>query len=100
MKVQALTLALALTLTCFSLTVCGRTEAPNASNAAMPAVQKAPSPPADIQSRIERAVVDYSSVKPALTLPGEGAYGEDRGVEGSVPPAGRGGGGASIIGST
>src|SRR5439155_981670 len=76
MKVQALTLAL--TLTCFSLTACGRTEAPNASNAAMPAVQKAPSPPADIQSRIESAVVDYSSVKPALTLAGKVANGEDR----------------------
>ncbi|TLY39559.1 MAG: efflux RND transporter periplasmic adaptor subunit, partial [Nitrospirae bacterium] len=87
MKVQALTLAL--TLTCFSLTACGRTEAPNASNAAMPAVQKAPSPPADIQSRIESAVVDYSSVKPALTLAGKVAYGEDRYSKVSSPLQGR-----------
>ncbi|MEK6617848.1 MAG: hypothetical protein AABY90_04050, partial [Nitrospirota bacterium] len=51
-----LTLTLTLALACFSLFACGRTEAPDASNAATPAVQKgsrkAPSPPTDIQSRI------------------------------------------------
>ena len=78
-------------LMCFG--ACGRTEAPDASNAATPAVQKgsrkAPSPPTDIQSRIETAVVDYSSVKPELTLAGKLAYGEDRYSKISSPLQGR-----------
>jgi cobalt-zinc-cadmium efflux system membrane fusion protein len=89
MKVQALTLPLALALACFSLSACGRTETPVESNAATPTVQKAPSPPADIQNRIETAVADYSQVNPELTLSGKVAYGEDRYSKISSPLQGR-----------
>ncbi len=68
---------------------CGRSETPDTSNAAPPGVQKAPIPPADIQNRIETAVVDYSSVKPELTLAGKVAYGEDRYSRISSPLQGR-----------
>jgi len=87
MKVQALTLTL--TLACFSLSACGRTETPVESNAATPAVQKAPSPPADIQNRIETAVADYSQVNLELALSGKVAYGEDRYSKISSPLQGR-----------
>ncbi len=86
---EALGVTLTLALACFLLSACGRSEAPKASNAATPTVQKAPSPPADIQNRIEIAVVDYSSMKPALTLAGKVAYGEDRYSKISSPLQGR-----------
>lgn len=85
---QALTLTLTLTLT-LAWSACGRTETPVESNAATPTVQKAPSPPADIQSRIETAVADYSQVNPELTLSGKVAYGEDRYSKISSPLQGR-----------
>ncbi len=86
MKVQALTLTLTLAL---AWSACGRTEAPGPSSAATPTVQKAPSPPADIQSRIETAVADYSQVNSELTLAGKVAYGEDRYSKISSPLQGR-----------
>jgi cobalt-zinc-cadmium efflux system membrane fusion protein len=85
MKVQALTL----TLACLSLSACGRTETPVESNAATATVQKAQSPPADIQSRIETAVADYSQVNLELALSGKVAYGEDRYSKISSPLQGR-----------
>lgn len=80
-------LALTSASTFFSLAACDRTEQPPASNAATPKVQSAPTP--NIQSRIETMVVEYSSVKAALTLAGRVTYGEDRFSKISSPLQGR-----------
>ena len=69
--------------------ICGRNEEPSASSAATPVVQKATSRPVDTESRVETSVVAYSSIKPALTLAGKVAYGEDRYSKISSPLQGR-----------
>ena len=79
----------ALTLACVALSACDRTEQPPASNAAAPRVQSAPAVPTDIQSRVDTVVVEYSSVKMALTLAGRVTYGEDRFSRISSPLQGR-----------
>jgi cobalt-zinc-cadmium efflux system membrane fusion protein len=68
---------------------CGRTDEPGASSAATPSPRVAPPAPNEIQSRIETAVVAISPVKPALTLVGKVAYGEDRYSKISSPVQGR-----------
>jgi len=88
-KSLVLCLSSTLALTCFLLSACGRSEAPKASNAATPSAQKPQTPPADLASRIETALVEYSPVKPALTLAGKVAYGEDRYSKVSSPLQGR-----------
>jgi membrane fusion protein, heavy metal efflux system len=80
-------LTLASTLTFLSLSACDRTEQPASSNAATPKVQSAPA--VDLQSRVETMVVEYSSVKAALTLAGRVTYGEDRFSKISSPLQGR-----------
>ncbi|MGH7166581.1 MAG: efflux RND transporter periplasmic adaptor subunit [Nitrospiraceae bacterium] len=80
------TFALASTVTFALLAGCGRPEEPTASNAATP---PPPSVPAEIQSRIETAVVAYSPGKAVLTLAGKVAYGEDRYSRISSPLQGR-----------
>lgn len=82
-------LTLALTLTFLGLSACDRTEQPPASNAATPKVQSPPAGSTDIQSRIDTMVVEYSSVKAALTLAGRVTYGEDRFSKISSPLQGR-----------
>jgi cobalt-zinc-cadmium efflux system membrane fusion protein len=52
-------------------------------------VRTAPAQPADSQSRIQTAVVEYSPEKPALTLAGRIAYGEDLYSKISSPLQGR-----------
>src|SRR5438093_4627043 len=85
--VSGFTLALAFIF--LGPSACGRTEEPSASSAATPIVQKATSRPADVESRVETAVVAYSSVRAALTLAGKVAYGEDRYSKISSPLQGR-----------
>lgn len=82
-------LTLALTLTFLGISACDRTEEPASSNAAAPKTQSAPAQPADLQSRIDTLVVEYSSVKAALTLAGRVTYGEDRFSRISSPLQGR-----------
>ncbi|MEC4889815.1 MAG: efflux RND transporter periplasmic adaptor subunit [Nitrospira sp.] len=81
-----LTLAVLLLLT---VSGCGRTDQPSHPDSAA-----VPSPPsagslADAQSRVETAVVDFSSSHQALTLSGKVAYGEDRYSKISSPLQGR-----------
>lgn len=71
------------------LTACSRPEEPGASNAATPAAPPSSGLPADIQSRIETAVVSASPVKPVLSLAARVAYGEDRYSRISSPVQGR-----------
>ncbi|MGQ0811562.1 MAG: efflux RND transporter periplasmic adaptor subunit [Nitrospiraceae bacterium] len=68
---------------------CGRGEQPAHSNAATPPIRAASSSNNESHSRVETAVVDYSTVKPALTLAGKVAYGEDRYSKISSPLQGR-----------
>ncbi len=82
-------LTLASTLTVASLSACDRSEEPASSNAATPKEQPAPPPSTDLQSRIDTMVVEYSSVKAALTLAGRVTYGEDRFSRISSPLQGR-----------
>ena len=71
------------------LGACGRGEEPAASNAATPAVRSTPPHPAESQSRIQTAIVEYSQEKSDLTLAGKVAYGEDRYSKISSPLQGR-----------
>jgi cobalt-zinc-cadmium efflux system membrane fusion protein len=68
---------------------CGRGEEPPSSNAATPAARPAQGQSADAQNRIQTAVVAYSQEKPALTLSGKVAYGEDLYSKVSSPLQGR-----------
>lgn len=88
-KVGRVCLTLALTLTCVGLSACGRSEEPGASSAATAAPRPTPPPSTEVQNRIETAVVAMSPVKPALTLVGKVAYGEDRYSKVSSPVQGR-----------
>lgn len=72
------------------LAACRGGEEPAHSNAATPpAVKSAPQKPSEPQSRIETAVVDYSSTHVDLVLAGKVAYGEDRYSKISSPLQGR-----------
>jgi len=82
-------ITLALTLTFLGLSACDRSEEPASSNAATPKAQSAPTPSTDIQSRVDTMVVEYSTVKMALTLAGRVTYGEDRFSKISSPLQGR-----------
>lgn len=82
-------LALALTLTFLGVSACDRSEQPASSNAATPKAQPAPPPSSDLQSRIDTMVLEYGSVKAALTLAGRVTYGEDRFSRISSPLQGR-----------
>ena len=82
-------LALTSTLTFLSLSACDRSEEPASSNAATPKSQSGPTTSTDIQSRIDTMVVEYSTVKMALTLAGRVTYGEDRFSRISSPLQGR-----------
>lgn len=68
---------------------CGRAEEPAPTSAAAPAGAAPSSPAADVLSRIETAVVDYSPITPVVTLAGKVAYGEDRYSKISSPVQGR-----------
>jgi cobalt-zinc-cadmium efflux system membrane fusion protein len=74
---------------CASLTACGRTEEPVASNAATPAIGQAPNQTTELASRIETATVSAAPGKPVLSLAGKVAYGEDRYSRVSSPVQGR-----------
>ncbi len=74
---------------CASLTACGRTEEPVASNAATPAIGQAPNQTTELASRIETAIVSAAPGKPVLSLAGKVAYGEDRYSRVSSPVQGR-----------
>ncbi len=74
---------------CASLTACGRTEEPVASNAATPAISQVPNQTTELASRIETATVSAAPGKPVLSLAGKVAYGEDRYSRVSSPVQGR-----------
>ena len=74
---------------CASLTACGRTEEPVASNAATPAIGQAPNQTTELASRIETATVSAAPGKPVLSLAGKVADGEDRYSRVSSPVQGR-----------
>jgi cobalt-zinc-cadmium efflux system membrane fusion protein len=88
-KVVTSPLTLALTLTVASLSACGRSEEPIASNAATPPARPAAGVPQPAPPRIETAVVELSPVMAALSLAGKVAYGEDRYSRVSSPLQGR-----------
>lgn len=82
-------LTLTSTLVLLGLFACDRTEQPASSNAATPKPLPPPPLSTDLQSRIDTMVVEYSSVKAALTLAGRVTYGEDRFSRISSPLQGR-----------
>jgi cobalt-zinc-cadmium efflux system membrane fusion protein len=86
---NVMALALTLTLGLLSLPGCSRTDEPGSSSAATPAPRVNPPAPNEVQSRIETAVVEISALKPALSLVGKVAYGEDRYSRISSPVQGR-----------
>jgi cobalt-zinc-cadmium efflux system membrane fusion protein len=86
-----LPLTLTLALTFLSFSGCSRTDETGAASTPAPRIS-APAPvsgPTEVQTRIETAVVAVSPVKPALTLVGKIAYGEDRYSRISSPVQGR-----------
>jgi cobalt-zinc-cadmium efflux system membrane fusion protein len=87
--VHRITLALTLALTSLGLLGCNRTDETGASSAATPTPRIAAPEPTEVQSRIETGVVAVSPAKPALTLVGKIAYGEDRYSRISSPVQGR-----------
>ncbi len=82
-------LSLTLVSALLMLAACRGGDEPTHSNAATPPAVKTAEKPGGSQSRIETAVVDYSTTHAALSLAGKVAYGEDRYSKISSPLQGR-----------